>query len=122
VSHVLQRLVVELWSDASVARLLARAEATYAVRRRALLDALAARGLPAHAATGLGVWVPVPEEAPVLQSLLVAGYAVAPGERFRLQSPPAVRITTAALDPADAPHVAAALAAVLRPGAGASVA
>jgi DNA-binding transcriptional MocR family regulator len=122
VSHVLQRLVVELWSDASVARGLARAAAVYAERRRALTLALAARGLAAHGATGLGVWVPVPAEAPVLQSLLAAGYAVAPGERFRLQSPPAVRITSAALDPSEAPQVAEALAAGLRPGAGASVA
>jgi hypothetical protein len=66
--------------------------------------------------------VPVPAEAPVLQGMLAAGFAVAPGERYRLQSPPAVRVTSAALDPADAPRVAAALAACLRPGAGASAA
>ena len=42
------------------------------------------------------------------------------GERFRLQSPPAVRITTATLEPDEAPRVAAALAAALRPGAGAT--
>jgi DNA-binding transcriptional MocR family regulator len=122
VSHVLQRLVVELWSDAATARLLRRAEATYTERRRALLEALAARGVAAHGATGLNVWVPVPAEAPVLQGMLAAGYAVAPGERYRLQSPPAVRITTASLEPAEAPRVAAALAEALRPAAGASVA
>lgn len=122
VSHVLQRIVVELWSDASVARLLARAEESYAERRAALLAALSARGVAACGATGLGVWVPVPAEAPVLQGLLAAGYAVAPGERFRLQSAPAVRITSAALEPAEAPRVAEALAATLHPAAGASVA
>lgn len=122
VSHVLQELVVELWSDASVGRLLARAEATYAARRKALRDALAAHGLAAHAATGLGVWVPVAAEAPVVQGLLAAGYAVAAGERFRLQSPPAVRITTATLEPAEAPQLAAALVAALRPGAGGTLA
>jgi DNA-binding transcriptional MocR family regulator len=122
VSHVLQRTVVELWRDPAVAKLLERAEAAYTERRRALLGALAARGVAAHGATGLSVWIPVPAEAGVLQSLLAAGYAAAPGERFRLQSAPAVRITTAALDPADAPRVADAVAACLSPGAGASVA
>ena len=58
----------------------------------------------------------------MLQGLLAAGYAVAPGERYRLQSPPAVRVTTAALDRRRRPAVAAALAAALRPGASASVA
>ena len=122
VSHVLQQLVALLWSDPAAARLLRRAEATYTERRRALAEALAARGIEAHGATGLNVWVPVPAEAPVLQRLLEAGFAVAPGERYRLQSPPGVRVTSAALEPADAPRVAQALAAALRPGASASVA
>jgi DNA-binding transcriptional MocR family regulator len=122
VSHVLQRLVLELSGDAGVPPLLRRAEATYTERRRALLAALSAHGVAAHGATGLNVWIPVSAEAPVLQGLLAAGYAVAPGERYRLQSPPAVRVTTAALDPSDAPRVAAAIAACLRPGAGASAA
>jgi DNA-binding transcriptional MocR family regulator len=122
VSHVLQGLVVELWKDAGVARALRRAEAVYTERRGALVEALAAQGVAARGATGMNVWVPVPAEAPVLQGLLAAGYAVAPGERFRLQSPPAVRITSAALEPAEAPALAAALAASVRPGAGAAVA
>jgi DNA-binding transcriptional MocR family regulator len=122
VSHVLQRLVVELSRDAGVATLLRSAEAAYTERRRALLEALAARGVAALGRSGLNVWVPVPAEAPVLQGMLDAGYAVAPGERYRIQSPPAVRVTTAALAPAEAPRVAAALAACLRPAAGASVA
>lgn len=122
VSHLLQRLVVELWRDRSVEALLRRAEATYTERRQSLRGALAAHGVEARGATGLNVWVPVPAEAPVLQGLLAAGYAVAPGERYRLQSPPAVRITTAALAAAEAPAVAAALAACLRPGASAALA
>jgi DNA-binding transcriptional MocR family regulator len=122
VSHLLQRTVVELWRDRAVGASLRRAEATYTERRRSLVDALASRGIAARGVTGLNVWVPVPAEAPVLQGLLAAGYAVAPGERFRLQSPPAVRVTTAALPAEEAPAVAAALAACLRPGARASLA
>lgn len=122
VSHLLQRLVVELWRDRSATAALHRAEATYTERRRALRDALAARGVASQGATGLNVWVPVPAEAPLLQGLLAAGFAVAPGERYRLQSPPAVRVTTAALPAGEAPAVADALAACLRPGAGAALA
>jgi DNA-binding transcriptional MocR family regulator len=122
VSHVLQQLVALLAGDPATQRLLQRAASTYTDRRRALLDQLAARGVAAHGATGLNVWVPVPAEAPVLQQLLEAGFAVAPGERYRLQSPPGIRITSAALDPADASLVADAVAAALRPAAGASVA
>jgi DNA-binding transcriptional MocR family regulator len=95
VSHVLQRLVLELARDPGVERLLARAEASYAERRHALVAALAAHGVAAHAATGLNVWVPVPAEAPVLAALLAAGFAVAPGERYRPVAA-AVRITSAA--------------------------
>jgi len=119
VSHLLQRVVVELWRDPDVDALLRRAETTYAARRRALVDALAARGVEARGATGLNVWVPVPAEAPVLQGLLAAGYAAAPGERFRLQSPPAVRVTTAALPADAAPALAEAFAACLHAGSAA---
>jgi DNA-binding transcriptional MocR family regulator len=122
VSHLLQRLVVELWRDPAALSALQRAEEVYTERRRALCEALGARGVASHGATGLNVWVPVPAEAPVLQGLLAAGYAVAPGERYRLQSPPAVRVTTAALPAADAPAVADALVACLRPGASAALA
>jgi DNA-binding transcriptional MocR family regulator len=122
VSHLLQRLVVELWRDPAVVEALERAETIYTERRRALREALAARGVASHGATGLNVWVPVPAEAPVLQGLLAAGFAVAPGERYRLQSAPAVRVTTAALPPDEAPALAGALAACLGPGASASLA
>ncbi len=115
VSHVLQGLVVGLWSDPAVARLLRRAEATYAKRRRALLDALAARGIAASGRTGLNVWIPVAEEAPTVRVLLDAGWAVSAGERFRIESGPAIRVTVATLDPADADALADVIAAALAP-------
>ncbi|MDJ0868258.1 MAG: aminotransferase class I/II-fold pyridoxal phosphate-dependent enzyme [Myxococcota bacterium] len=116
VSHLLQRLVVALEADRATAGRLRRAARTYAARRDALLGALAARGIEASGRSGLNVWVPVPAETPVVQALAAAGYAVAAGERFRIQAPPAVRITTAALDPARAPDLAEALAAALGAG------
>ena len=50
-----------------------------------------------------------------MHALLESGYAIAAGERFRLRSGPAVRITTAQLEEEDADSVARALAQALRP-------
>ena len=115
VSHLLQRIVVELWSSAGVRKQLVRAARVYTERRQTLLTALAERGIEARGRSGLNVWVPVPSELPVVQLLLQAGYAVRAGEAYRLASPPALRITTAALDPAEVPRLADSLAAALRP-------
>jgi hypothetical protein len=49
-----------------------------------------------------------------VQLLLAKGWAVSPGERYRFNSPPGIRITTTALDPKDAAKLAAALAAALQ--------
>ena len=117
VSHVLQRLAFELLRDGTVRAGLHLATIRYEERRRALLAALAAEGLAAHGRSGLNVWVPVPEEAPVVRSLLERGYAVQAGERFRIASPPAVRVTIARLEPREAPDVARAIADALRPHA-----
>ena len=111
VSHVLQRLVVALWEDAHVQRLMSAAAATYTARRGALLDALAVHGLRAHGRSGLNVWVPVPDEQVALRRLLDAGWAASAGERFRLRSEPAVRLSIGRLPVEDAPAVAAAVAA-----------
>jgi DNA-binding transcriptional MocR family regulator len=117
VSHLLQRVALALWSDPSSGRLLARAADVYAERRKALIDALAATGISAHGRSGLNVWIPVREETTTVQALAGRGWAVAAGERFRLQSPPAIRVTTAALTPEDAQRFAADLAASARPAA-----
>jgi len=115
VSHLLQDLVTALWSDLATDRLLARAAETYAARRDAMVRALAAHGIEAHGRSGLNVWVPVLEEAATMAALADGGWAVRAGERYRLKSGPAVRITTAGLAPRDADHLAAALAGSLRP-------
>jgi DNA-binding transcriptional MocR family regulator len=115
VSHLLQRLVVALGSDRGVASLMRRAERTYTERRNALVRALAARGVPAHGRSGMNVWIPVVEEAPALAALLERGWALAPGERFRLRTRPAIRATIATLDAADAEKLAADVAEVLAP-------
>ena len=114
VSHVLQRTVAAMLSDAETSKRLALAEATYGHRRGALVEALAGHGIPAWGRSGHNVWVPVTEEATVVAGMLAAGYAVAAGERFRLASPPGIRITIATLRPEEAPSVAEAMAQALR--------
>ncbi len=117
VSHLLQNLTMALWSDPSSGRLLARAAEVYGERRTALVEALAGLNVEAHGRSGFNVWIPVREETATVQGLAERGWAVAPGERFRIQSPPAVRVTTSALQPAEAKRFAADLAAAVRPRA-----
>ncbi|MGH2719077.1 MAG: aminotransferase class I/II-fold pyridoxal phosphate-dependent enzyme, partial [Actinomycetota bacterium] len=87
--------------------------AAYAERREALIGALAARGIGATGRPGLNVWIPVPAEADTVRLLAERGWAVGAGERFRLQSPPAIRVTIARLPPAKAEFFAGDLAAAL---------
>ena len=115
VSGILQALVMHLRADPATRRLLAQAERSYARRRATLVRALATHGIAGRGRSGLNVWVPVPEETAVVQGLLVRGWAVRAGERYRISSPAAVRITTAALETDDAKRVAADLASLLVP-------
>jgi DNA-binding transcriptional MocR family regulator len=115
VSHILQELVLALWSDPSSGRRLARAAAIYAQRRTALMAALAARGVDAHGRSGLNVWIPVREEARLVRAIADRGWAVAAGERFRIRAGSGIRVTISTLTPPDAERFADDLAAVLRP-------
>lgn len=113
VSGLLQETVAELWADRGVGRLLARAAAAYAKRRRSLLDALSGHGVAATGRSGLAVWVPVPDEPAMTGALLQSGWAVAPGERFRIASAPAIRIGTGTLTSDEAHRLAADIARAL---------
>jgi DNA-binding transcriptional MocR family regulator len=115
VSHLLQRTAATLWTDPEVARLLERAAATYAERRKRLVAALAERGIEVEAPSGLNVWIPVPDETSAMQSLREQGWAVAPGAPFRLQSEPAIRVTISTLEAVEADSLAAAIAGALQP-------
>ena len=77
---------------------------------------LAERGIEAQGDSGLGVWVPLAEEAATVQLLLERGWAVSPGARYRFRAPPGIRITTTALKPEEARELARALGE-LRDGA-----
>jgi DNA-binding transcriptional MocR family regulator len=113
VSHILQKQVAALWRDQRVRTMLAAAARAYAERRAALLRELAARGIPARGASGLNVWIPLADEAAVAQALFQRGWAVNAGERYRIASPPAIRVTVAALLPRDAARFAADLAEII---------
>ncbi|MGW0883378.1 aminotransferase class I/II-fold pyridoxal phosphate-dependent enzyme [Streptomyces sp. NPDC002671] len=113
VSRLLQRAVVRLWADGAVDR--AAVAAAYRSRRQALIDALADHGVAAHGRSGMNVWIPVPDETGALARLLQSGWAVAPGARFRIGSPPGIRITVSTLTPEDIAALAEAVAAAVRP-------
>jgi len=113
VSHILQATVADLLTDPEVTRLVAGAARTYAVRRDALGAALGERGIASHGRSGLNVWVPVRDESAVVNGLRTRGWWIAAGTRFRIASPPGVRVTTATLTPAEATSLADDFAEVL---------
>ena len=97
VSHLLQDLAVSLWRDNAATRLVHKAEAGYTRNRTLLRAALADRGVTSHGRSGLNVWIPVPDETVAITRLLSAGWAAAPGTRFRIGTPPGMRFTVANL-------------------------
>lgn len=115
VSHLLQDAVLHLWNTRAVD--VAAVARSYGQRRNALVRALEALGVEAHGRSGMNVWVPVPDETGAVTRLLQSGWAVAPGARFRLASPPGVRLTVSPLTVEDAEELADAVAAALRPAA-----
>jgi len=122
VSHLLQELVADLWSDPTVQAALEQTANLYSARRRLMLTALAERGIRAHGASGLNVWIPVLQEAATVAGMLERGWAITAGERWRIRTGPAVRITISTLGDEEVEIVAKDLAEVLdrRPGTFAS--
>ncbi|WP_073761036.1 aminotransferase class I/II-fold pyridoxal phosphate-dependent enzyme [Streptomyces sp. CB02923] len=113
VSHLLQDAVVHLWRTGAVdPKVVAGA---YGRRRDALIDALAARGIRARGRSGMNVWIPVPDETGATARLLHAGWAVAPGARFRMHSPPGIRVTIAGLAEDELLRLADAIASAVEP-------
>ncbi|MBO0515877.1 aminotransferase class I/II-fold pyridoxal phosphate-dependent enzyme [Streptomyces beijiangensis] len=116
VSRLLQRAVVHLWSTGAVdARAVSLA---YGRRRDALVEALRSRGVEAHGRSGMNVWVSVPDETGAVARLLHAGWAVAPGARFRLAAAPGVRLTVSGMSDDDIGPVADAVASAAGPAPG----
>jgi DNA-binding transcriptional MocR family regulator len=107
VSTVVQRLTVHVWNDPVVAR----AAATYRERREALAKLVDAAPAP----SGINLWIPVPDEYAAVRALRDEGYAVAPGAPYRLSPGSAIRVTTATLEPEEAPRLAEAIERAVSP-------
>ncbi|MGW6260325.1 aminotransferase class I/II-fold pyridoxal phosphate-dependent enzyme [Streptomyces sp. NPDC055085] len=114
VSRLLQRAVVHLWTSGAVD--VAAVSDAYGRRRDALISALQARAVAAYGRSGMNVWIPVPDETGAVARLLHAGWAVAPGARFRMSAPPGIRITVSPLGFDDMEPLADAVAAAVGPG------
>jgi DNA-binding transcriptional MocR family regulator len=110
VSHIIQQLVVTLWSDQEAMALVGQAADVYADRRATLVAALGEHGIAAHGRSGMNVWIPVAEETAIVTGLLERGWAVMAGERWRVRTGPAIRITSAVLPTDEASRLAADVA------------
>lgn len=113
VSHIVQRIACAMLSDSKIRAQLRTAAQTYRARREGLVRALHERGISAVVPSGYNVWIPVPEETVTVQELAAAGWAVVPGERFRIHSPPAIRVTAATLEPDESARFADTLTAII---------
>ncbi|BCJ40497.1 GntR family transcriptional regulator [Actinoplanes ianthinogenes] len=81
-SRLLQGVLLDLLTDEKVAAQVAVARTTYAARRTALLAALRIRGVPAGAADGINLWMPVADQQNAMVALAAHGIAAAPGAPF----------------------------------------
>lgn len=115
VSTILQRIVVELWSDRAASAQIQAAKLEYAHRRLQLIGLLRARGVEARARSGVNAWVPVADETYAVTRLRDAGFAVAPGALYRIGTPPAIRISIGHLRPPMYEPLADALVEAVRP-------
>jgi DNA-binding transcriptional MocR family regulator len=114
VSHLLQDLAVSMWCDDVASRLIHQAEHHYATNRTRLRAALADRGITAYGRSGLNVWIPVPDETVAITRLLNAGWAAAPGTRFRIGTPAGIRVTIADLADGEIDPLADSIAEAMR--------
>lgn len=121
VSHLLQDLAVGLWTNEAASHLVATAERQYTGTRLRLIDALAERGLAGRGRSGLNVWVTVPDETVAITRLLGAGWAAAPGTRFRIRTSAGIRITISDLTADEIDPLADAVAQAVRSTGRASV-
>jgi DNA-binding transcriptional MocR family regulator len=83
-SRLLQGVLLDLLTDPVAVAGVAAARAAYADRRRALLTALADRGVAAQADDGINMWIPVADQQVAMVALAGHGVAVAPGTPFRV--------------------------------------
>ena len=123
VSHLLQRTVVAMLANSprqntGQRAALSRASVAYRHRRDLFRSYLSDAGLASSGSSGFNVWVPVPDETAVVAGMQQRGFAIRAGDRYRLNSPPGVRVTVAAATDLQLGNAASALVDVLSPGSG----
>ncbi|XOZ33659.1 aminotransferase class I/II-fold pyridoxal phosphate-dependent enzyme [Halomonadaceae bacterium KBTZ08] len=111
VSRMVQRVAVALLRDAHTETQLQAARSTYTQRRTALVEALQKQGFPGTTGSGINLWVPVKNEAAMVERMTSRGYTVQAGQPFRLRAAPGVRLSVGNLPAEEAEAVAQALAA-----------
>lgn len=111
VSHLIQRLVAAILEDPATPGLLADATRAYDERRAGLGEALTRRRIEWTGRAGINLWVRVPEEEPVVAALAMAGFAVRAGDRWRLGTGPAIRVSIGSFEPDMTEPVADAIVA-----------
>lgn len=114
ISKILQHLTWRLWQQLEGAPLAAIA-ADYQHRRQLIFQRLAEHGIhpPGRHGEGFHMWLPVPNEAQVIQFLAAKGWAVQSGTAFRFHKQNAVRITISNLNETDCLRLADDIAATL---------
>ena len=110
VSFLLQRVSAYLLGDPSTLALITEAEVSYETRRRAVIGELAKHGVAATGRSGLNVWIPTEDEHRSIEAARNAGFAIRAAAPYRIDSPPAVRISISHLDHSHAAELAEALA------------
>ncbi len=113
VSHFLQRIVAGLLSDPNADQMIKLAVASYALRRKRLVEGLATHGIPASAPSGFQVWIPVSDEESVVAAAQDSGFAIRSAASYRLGSGRAVRVTVSALSDAQIDELVEVLAEAL---------
>ncbi|HWJ81245.1 MAG TPA: aminotransferase class I/II-fold pyridoxal phosphate-dependent enzyme [Nocardioides sp.] len=119
-SRMLQTMLLDLITASRSLDEVAEARRQYFARQRTLVAALAELGVEVAQPDGINLWLPVRDERAAVLHLAASGIRVAAGSAF-LADPAAddgrgdhVRVTAGLVAPADAPEVAAALAAAAR--------
>lgn len=123
-SRMLQTILLDLITSSRSLDEVGEARRQYFARQRTLVDTLAAEGMAMPQPDGINLWLPVADERAAMVHLAASGIRVAAGSAFLADpggrgGPPGpsrdhVRVTTGLVTPADAPDVAAALAAATR--------
>lgn len=114
ISKLLQHLVFHIWQDLTPTGLHHIAQ-SYLKRRQHLIACLTQHHIPLLGSQGEGqhIWLPVPNEAQVIQFLAAKGWAVQSGASCNLTKQAAIRITISNLDWADCQTLANDIAETL---------